>query len=86
MTAEEELKLLAKAQQYGVTSLNMNYHLFSRGLGHRMGEAGITFSLWTANDEESIRSLLDCDLENLTTRLPVLACQLRQQMERGKGV
>lgn len=86
MTAEEELKLLAKAQQYGVTSLNMNYHLFSRGLGRRMGEAGITFSLWTANDEESIRSLLDCDLENLTTRLPVLACQLRQQMERGKGV
>lgn len=82
MTAQEERELLSKARQYGVTSLNMNYHLFSPQLGRRMGEAGIAFSLWTANDEASIRSLLDCNLENLTTRLPALACRLRQQLER----
>lgn len=45
-----------------------------------MADAGIAFSLWTANDEETIRRLLAYDLENLTTRMPVFACRVRAEL------
>ena len=82
MTEEEETLLLEKARRYGVSSLNMNYRYFHRGLWQKMADAGIAFSLWTANDEETIRRLLAYDLENLTTRMPVFACRVREELER----
>ena len=80
MTEEEENLLLEKARRYGVSSLNMNYRYFHRGLWQKMADAGIAFSLWTANDEETIRRLLAYDLENLTTRMPVFACRVRAEL------
>ncbi len=82
MTEEEENLLLEKARQYGITSLNMNYRFFHKGLWQKMTDAGIAFSLWTANDQETIRSLLAYNLENLTTRMPVFACRVREELER----
>ena len=80
MTEEEETLLLEKARRYGVSSLNMNYRYFHRDLWQKMADAGIAFSLWTANDEETIRRLLAYDLENLTTRMPVFACRVRAEL------
>lgn len=80
MTEEEETLLLEKARRYGVSSLNMNYRYFHRDLWQKMADAGIAFSLWTANDEETIRRLLAYDLENLTTRMPVFACRMRAEL------
>lgn len=85
MTGEEETLLAERAGQYGITSLNMHYGLFSGELCRKMAKAGITFSLWTANDEETIRRLLAYDLENITTRLPVLACRMREESERSSA-
>lgn len=85
MTEDEENQLLKKAKQYGISSLNMHYALFSGELCRKMADAGIQFSLWTANDEETIRRLLAYDLENITTRLPVLACRMREELERGSA-
>lgn len=86
LTAEEEDRLLQEAKHRGITSLNMHYPLFHEGLCKKMADAGIFFSLWTANDAETLRHLLTFDLENITTRLPVLACRMRKEMERSPAL
>ena len=42
---------------------------------------GVSFSCWTANNEAEIRRLLALGVYNITTRLPVLALGLREEMQ-----
>ena len=40
------------------------------------------FSVWTVNDEKTLRALLTAGVKNITTRQPVLALRLRGEIQK----
>lgn len=47
-----------------------------------LSEQADRFSVWTVNDEETLRSLLKAEVKNITTKQPLLALRLREEIQQ----
>lgn len=65
------------AAQAGFEMLNINYRLVSDDM---LSQAQ-RLSLWTVNEEDALRRFLAAGVKNITTRIPVLALQLRREIQ-----
>ena len=76
-------------QGVGEPILNLHYSMISEsGLAY-LRERGMDFSAWTVDDEAVIRELLRKGITNITTRKPVLALRLRDEIQgtpRSRGL
>lgn len=64
----------------GFDTLNLNYGDVSEKL---LAESAHQLSVWTVNDEEMIRKFLAAGVKGLTTKRPVLAVKLRDEIQKG---
>ena len=65
----------------GEPILNLHYSMISAsGLAY-LRERGMDFSAWTVDDENTLRALLEMGITNITTRKPVLALRLRDEIQ-----
>jgi len=61
--------------------VNINYGLADNGIADAVTRAGYPLSVWTANDEPTIRRMLaNPAVKNITTRLPRLALEIRREI------
>ena len=68
-------------QGVGESILNLHYSMISEsGLAY-LRERGMDFSAWTVDDETTLRALLEMGITNITTRKPVLALRLRDEIQ-----
>ena len=68
-------------QGVGEPILNLHYSMISEsGLAY-LRERGMDFSAWTVDDETTLRALLEMGITNITTRKPVLALRLRDEIQ-----
>ena len=68
-------------QGVGEPILNLHYSMISEsGLAY-LRERGMDFSAWTVDDETTLRALLEMGITNITTRKPVLALRLRDELQ-----
>ncbi|NLC32143.1 MAG: glycerophosphodiester phosphodiesterase [Clostridiales bacterium] len=66
------------AQKRGFSIVNID----KRRLTDKMlQEQADRFSVWTVDDEETLRSLLQAKVKNITTRKPALALRLREEIQ-----
>mgnify|MGYP003300200603 CR=1 FL=1 len=59
---------------------NRSYARSKSGLTY-LRERGMDFSAWTVDDEATLRALLEMGITNITTRKPVLALRLRDEIQ-----
>ena len=60
----------------GARALNAPYQFFTDDMFRAFADAGIALSLWTVNNEDDIRRVLEKRPLNITTRAPRLALRL----------
>lgn len=73
---------LASMAGSGARILNMPYRFATEETLARTKALGIGFSCWTADSEDEIRRLLRLGVYNITTRHPLLALRLREEIQR----
>ncbi len=61
--------------------LNVAYPMISESNYAYLRERGMDFSAWTVDDESTLRTLLSMGITNITTRKPVLALRLRDEIQ-----
>jgi myo-inositol-1(or 4)-monophosphatase len=61
--------------------LNLHYSMISEENYAYLRERGMNFSAWTVDDEDALRTLLEMGITNITTRKPVLALRLRDEIQ-----
>jgi len=61
--------------------INLSYRLVNEENIAYVKENGLDYSVWTVDDEEMIRFLLEKRVANITTRKPVLARKLRGEIQ-----
>ena len=66
------------AEKLGFYFVNID----KRMLTDNMRRQADRFSVWTVNDEETLRSLLSAGVKNITTRKPLLALRLRSDIQQ----
>ena len=66
------------AEKLGFFTVNID----KRMLTDRMLCNASRFSVWTVNDEDTLRRLLSAGVRNITTRNPLLALRLRSEIQR----
>ena len=64
------------AARLGATDLGIQHTLASRDLMTAARAAGLRVGVWTVNDEESMRRVVDVGVDVLTTDRPDLACRV----------
>ena len=72
---------LRSMEKSGAKILNMPYRFATEESVKEAASIGVSFSCWTANNEAEIRRLLALGVYNITTRLPVLALGLREEIQ-----
>jgi len=60
--------------------INLDYKMVNEGLLHAVRDAGYPLSVWTVNNEESLRRMMACGAWNITTRKPLLALKIRKEL------
>lgn len=65
----------------GCRALNMDFHMASEAQHTRLTAAGLQMSVWTVDREEDLRAFLRMGVFNITTRRPVLARRLREEIQ-----
>ena len=65
----------------GAKILNLPHRFVTPENKARLDSLGLGFSCWTADREEDIRRLLSLGVYNITTRRPVLALALREEVQ-----
>lgn len=65
----------------GSPCLNLHYSMITDDNFAFMQAHGLSFSAWTADDEDTIRRLLKMGIMNITTRKPLLALALRKEIQ-----
>ena len=61
--------------------INLSYRLVNEENIAYVKKNGLDYSVWTVDDEEMIRFLLEQHVANITTRKPVLALKLRSEIQ-----
>lgn len=75
-------KAVSLLRERGAEWINFNYRYASPELMAELRAAGIRISVWTVDDEEAQRRLLELGVDNMTTRHVARALELRAQMRR----
>lgn len=65
----------------GSPCINLHYSMITDENFAMMRRLGLSFSAWTADDEDTIRRLLRMGIMNITTRKPRLALALRKELQ-----
>ena len=78
---EEYAPALDSMKKSGAKILNMPYGFANEETVSEAAKIGVSFSCWTADSEAEIRRLLALGVYNITTRHPVLALRLREEMQ-----
>ena len=65
----------------GCPYINLSYLLVNENNIAYVKEHGLDYSVWTVDDEDMIRHLLEMKVANITTRKPVLALKLRDEIQ-----
>jgi glycerophosphoryl diester phosphodiesterase len=65
----------------GSPFLNVAYCMITEENNRELVENGFAFSAWTVDEEHLLRHFLTMGLANITTRNPVLAMQLRKEIQ-----
>ena len=65
----------------GSPLLNVHYPMITVEADVELCSFGSGFSAWTVNDEENLRRFLQMGIANITTRKPVLAMRLRNEIQ-----
>ncbi len=68
-------------QDVGEPILNLHYSMISESNLTYLRDRGMDFSAWTVDDEPTLRALLQMGITNITTRKPVLALRLRDEIQ-----
>ena len=68
-------------QGVGEPILNLHYSMISESGLTYLRDRGMDFSAWTVDDEATLRALLEMGITNITTRKPVLALRLRDEIQ-----
>ncbi|MBO5511417.1 MAG: hypothetical protein J6B24_06780 [Clostridia bacterium] len=68
-------------QGVGEPILNLHYSMISESSLTYLRDRGMDFSAWTVDDEAVLRDLLRKGITNITTRKPVLALRLRDEIQ-----
>ena len=66
------------AEKLGFFTVNIDKRMLTE---HILKQAN-RLSVWTVNDEETLRRLLSAGVKNITTRKPLLALRLRSEIQR----
>ncbi len=66
------------AEKLGFHYVNIDKRMLTDDMLRQAGR----FSVWTVNDEETLRRLLTAGVKNITTRKPLLALRLRSEIQR----
>ena len=74
----EGTSYLDGATEAGYDMLNINYRLVTDEM---LADAPQRLSLWTVNEEAALRRFLAAGVRNITTRIPVLALRLRDEIQ-----
>ena len=69
---------LPEAERRGFQIVNID----KRKVTEQMLNRADRFSVWTVNDEKTLRALLTAGVKNITTRQPVLALRLRGEIQK----
>ena len=69
---------LPEAERRGFHIVNID----KRKVTEQMLSRADRFSVWTVNDEKTLRALLTAGVKNITTRQPVLALRLRGEIQK----
>ncbi len=82
--AEQTAYLLTHAREaaerlhaLGAEALNASYRHMPDELIAKMRERDVLLSLWTLNDEDTLREFMAKDIFNITTRIPTVALRIR---------
>ena len=67
--------------QDGTPSLNVYHKLVTARTQRKLRENGLFFSAWTVDDEKRMRELFAMGIGNLTTRRPLLAKRVREEVQ-----
>jgi len=78
--ADEMLRTLHAA---GATCLNLNWRLRETPLWQALQDKGIPLSVWTPDNPDLIRQLLDEGVRNITTRNARCAAEIRASWRKG---
>ncbi len=79
--SEEMQKAVAFCREFSCPVINPHYSMVTAETFALLKENGIRFSAWTADTEEEIRRLLHMGILNITTREPLLALKLRDEIQ-----
>lgn len=74
-------KALFLCREKGFRVMNLYYKLCTPEVVRLARELDVKLSVWTVNEETEIRSLLPCDLYNMTSRCPGLVRKLAEEIE-----
>lgn len=80
LDAEME-KAVSYCKEISCPVINPHYSMITDETFALLEQNGIRFSGWTADSEEEIRRLLELGILNITTRQPVLALKLRDEIQ-----
>jgi len=78
---QEMEKAVAFCREISCPVINPHYSMITDETFSLLEENGIRFSAWTADTEEEIRRLLELKVVNITTRKPILALKLREEIQ-----
>lgn len=79
--SEEIEKAVSYCKEISCPVINPHYSMITDETFALLEQNGIRFSAWTADDEAEIRRLLKLGVINITTRKPVLALKLRDEIQ-----
>ena len=79
--SEEMPKAVAFCKEISCPVINPHFSMVTDETNALLAENGIRFSAWTADTEEEIRRLLEMGVLNITTRKPLLALKLRDEIQ-----
>lgn len=74
-----------KAAQYHVTCLNLYYQLCVPQFTEALARINMPFSAWTPDAEQEIRALCEMGAYNITTRRPIEALRIRDEVAAGRN-
>ncbi|MDR1735065.1 MAG: glycerophosphodiester phosphodiesterase [Oscillospiraceae bacterium] len=74
----EAKRLVKQSMKLGAEGLNLHHRLCTKKLVDWAHDAGQLVSVWTVDEEDAIRRMLALGVDNLTTRRPDLALEIRE--------
>ena len=78
-------RAIASCLRTGAKIINLQSKIVTEETKARLDGLGLGFSCWTIDKEPEMRRLLTLGIYNITTRKPILAMKLRDEIQGGAG-